>query len=93
MIISKHQILMKTINSEAKVFALCSILLVSLNIPAQRKEVKSHTKNMSKNNFIRVYNQAEKKIAKGNFLFVKDSILGIKKNQNIHEINVLDIGI
>ena len=49
--------------------------------------------NSSKSNvFIRVYNLEGKKISKGHITFTNDSILELRKNGKIEQVNVKEIG-
>ncbi len=77
--------MMKTIVKQIKVIALLSVLIFSLNMTAQ-----DETENSGM--FIRVYNMDGKKISKGNFTFINDSVLGIKRDNKLVQIQITDIG-
>ena len=76
---------MKTITKQFKRIGLLFLLIFSLNIYAQNETNISGI-------FVRVYNMEGKKINKGYFQLISDTILGLKKEQKIAQINVTDIG-
>ncbi len=50
------------------------------------------TENNNKQMFVRIYNMDGKKINKGRIVFVRDSLLGLKRDSKTFEIKVTDIG-
>lgn len=76
---------MKTITKQLKTVTFCIILLLSINLNAQ-KEAKRHDP------FVRVYSLEGKKIAKGHITFINDSLLRLKNGDKLIELNIEDIG-
>ena len=76
---------MKTIAKQIKILTLLSVLIFSLNMTAQNESEKSGM-------FIRIYNLDGKKINSGKFLFINDSVLGIKRGNNLAQIQISSIG-
>ncbi len=75
---------MKTINKQIKTIGMILILAFSINLVAQKEQDKKL--------FIRVFNLEGKKINKGHFQFINDSLLGLRRNRKAVQINVKDIG-
>ena len=48
-------------------------------------------KELEKSTFVRVYSKEGRKIAKGHIVFVRDSVLGLKRGNRNIELNVRDI--
>ena len=78
-------ILMKTLKKQIKATVVLFILAISLNMVAQKG-----TEN--KGMFLRIYNMEGKKINKGHFRFINDSILGIWRYKKLVQLHVRDIG-
>lgn len=76
---------MKTIKKQLKAMVVLFILAISLNMVAQKG-----TEN--KGLFLRIYNMEGKKINKGQFRFINDSILGIRRYKKLVQVHVRDIG-
>ena len=52
----------------------------------------TQTSNNEKSKYVRVYNLEGQKINKGRVVYTNDSILGLKKGKQFHDIRILDIG-
>jgi hypothetical protein len=76
---------MKTNQKLFSIMILSFVLLFSINLFAQNQTIKTEK-------FIRVYNLKGKKIAKGNIVFVNDSILSLKNTGKLKEIRIDEIG-
>jgi len=75
---------MKTITKLFNTVTICIGLMLCINSNAQ-KEVKRHDP------FVRVYALDGKKIAKGRITFINDSLLGLKHDDKLIDLNVKDI--
>jgi len=75
---------MKTIKKQFKTGVIMLVLAFGLNLVAQTERDKQV--------FIRVYNLEGKKINKGHFQYINDSLLGLRRNKKAVQINVKDIG-
>lgn len=75
---------MKTLKKQIKSIVLLIVLIFSITISAQN-EFKNKV-------YLRVYNLDGMKINKGHIVFLNDSIINLRSNNKIHEINLRDIG-
>lgn len=76
---------MKTIKNQLKILTMLLILIFSNTSTAQNEQSEIRV-------FLRIYNMEGKKINKGHFQFINDSILGIRRDKKTFQIHVRDIG-
>lgn len=76
---------MKSIKNRIKSIVVLFVLVFSLNLSAQNEQNDTRT-------FIRVFNIEGKKINKGHFQFINDSILGIRRDKKLFQIHIREIG-
>ncbi len=76
---------MKTIKKQIKTTLLLITLIITATIYGQ-------TENKNTQMFVRIYNMDGKKINKGRVVFVRDSLLGLKRDSKTFEITYKEIG-
>lgn len=77
---------MKTNKNQIKTIVMLFILACSLNVIGQNVSNESRI-------FIRVYNLEGKKVNKGQFQFINDSVLGIRQSGKLVELDIKEIGL
>lgn len=75
---------MKIFEKQIKVLLLSLVMILSLNLYAQKRTTPKKV-------FLRVYNLEGKKMSKGNIVFINDSIIGLNKSGNQEKISYKDI--